>query len=70
MVNTFKPTNAESVRHISPGAEDRKKDLEQFKERKKTEQSLKEGRFARMRENWKRRRSGGGKGINIEISGD
>jgi hypothetical protein len=70
MANTFRPSSAMSVRHIESTAEDRKRDLREFKGRKQREQKLKEERFEKIRQRRKQNNSGQGQGINIEITGD
>ena len=61
-----------SVRHISQTKEDRKRHAKEFREDKKYKQQIKEERFAKIEAERKKRSTGpgGGKNINIEVTGD
>jgi len=64
------PKGGESVRHIETTKEDRAKHAKEFREQKKHEQKMKEERYAKIQERRKNKPSGGGGGINIEVTGD
>jgi hypothetical protein len=67
MANIYTPNGKESIRHINSTPEDRAKHREQFREQKDFEQKNKDERFAKIREDRKKRPSGGN-GINIEVT--
>lgn len=72
MTNIMTPTNKDSVsvRRTPQSVEDRKRQLKEFKEDKEHKEQLKAERYAKMKENRKRKPSGGKGHINIEVTGD
>lgn len=74
MANVMTPRGKDSVsvRTVHTTKEDRAKNLENFRERKKQEQEIKDQRFAEIKERRKGRKPSGGSGggINIEVTSD
>ncbi len=72
-VHVATPKGVEHVRHIHSTKEDRAKHLKQFREQKVHEDKEKDKRFAAIdqrRKDNKKKGSGPGAGINIEVKGD
>lgn len=68
MSKVFRPAANVSNRKVSQTAEDRARQLVEFREDKDHKQKLKEERYAKMAE--KRKQRAGGKGIDVRVSGD
>ena len=62
MSNVFRPTEAESVRHIPRTKEDRTRDFKNFKDRKSNEAKIKDERFAAIQGRRNKKKNPGGRG--------